>query len=440
MSHHRHACIIHHKNLVLYFISKDNKIPDVSFCKTFIDFHATRLYNRWAKKKKHQNFLNRLGISFTTSYRAYHTNVVATKGLDFIYGKKYGNLQFTPSSSPNVKKRQEARFNALVRHTFHNVKLDNNALTDDKLRAARRHKLLFQENQSFTTPIKHLRYKKKFAEPSQGYYTFPIPFPEPRTVSVPVIVETICNISSVTPTSNDIPISPANTDNWENIPEHYIPLIPQSAIYEVGSDGWLAHMKEIYDHHVLITEYEQGRINAGIQWDTTSDQGEYRMDLCNRIMEFTNAQYNYEMKLLEISLEVIPNLPTVSGSLKQGKRNKREKRQLQVLQEIEQKKQEDIEILEQLHSRVFNYENIFTIEYYTKEIGLAFQPCAIMDDRPLKRCASDNGNLDTHYGYHKDKKYLQVATLWVERKIQIGACHLIALFLPPAPSSVVLLE
>ncbi|EXX77917.1 hypothetical protein GLOIN_2v1487137 [Rhizophagus irregularis DAOM 181602=DAOM 197198] len=226
MSNNRHACIIHHKNLVLYFLSKDNKIPDVSNCKTFKDFHATRLYNRWAKKKKYQNFSNRLGISFTTSYHAYNTNVVATKGLDFIYCKKYGNLQFIPSSSPKVKKRQEARFNALVRHTFHNAKLDDNAQTNDKLRAARHHKLLFQENQRFTAPIRHLRYKKKFIEPSQGYYTFPIPFPESKTVSVPVIAETICNISSVASTSNDNPIPPANTDNWENVPEHYIPLIP----------------------------------------------------------------------------------------------------------------------------------------------------------------------------------------------------------------------
>ncbi|CAG8588913.1 hypothetical protein GLOIN_2v1883375 [Rhizophagus irregularis DAOM 181602=DAOM 197198] len=403
MSNHRHACIIHHKNLALYFISKDNKIPDVSHCKTFKNFHATRLYNRWAKKKIHQNFSNRLGISFTTSYHAYNTNVVTTKGLDFIYGKKYGNLQFTPSSSPKVKKRQEARFNALVRHTFHNAKLDDNALTEDKLRAARRHKLLFQENQRFTTPVKHLRYKKKFIEPSQGYYTFPIPFPEPTTVSVPVLVETICNVSSVASTSNDNPISPANTDNWENVPEHYIPLIPQYAVYEggrlnqpsrhkvskkklqplaVGSDGWLALMKEIYDDHVSTIKYEQGRINAGIQWDTTPDQGEYREDLCNRVMEVTNAQYNYEMKLLEISSQVIPELPTVSGPLKQCERKKREKRRLQILQDIERKKLEDTEILEELRS----------------------WPCAIMDDRPLKRRASDNGNLDTHYSYHKNKK------------------------------------
>ncbi|PKC54256.1 hypothetical protein RhiirA1_542949 [Rhizophagus irregularis] len=310
MSYHRHTCIIHHKNLVLYFISKDNKIPDVSHCKTFKNFHASRLHNRWAKKKKYQNFSNRLRISFTTSYHAYNTNVVATKKLDFIYSKKYRNLQFTPSSSPKVKKRQEA------------------------------------QNQQFTAPIKHLRYKKKFIEPSKGYYTFPISFPETKTVPAPAIAETICNVSSVASTSNGNPISLVNTDNWENIPEHYILLIPQSAIYEgsrlnqpsrikiwkknlqplaVGSDGWLAHMKEIYDHHGTMTKYEQERIIAKIQWDTTPDQGEYRKNLCNLVIEVTDAQYNYETKLLEILSEVIPELPTVSGSLKQSERKKREK-------------------------------------------------------------------------------------------------------------------
>ncbi|PKY35070.1 hypothetical protein RhiirB3_395970, partial [Rhizophagus irregularis] len=214
--------------------------------------------------------------------------------------KKYRNLQFTPSSSPKVKKRQEARFNA----------------------------------------------SKKFIEPSKGYYTFPISFPETKTVPAPAIAETICNVSSVASTSNGNPISSVNTDNWENIPEHYILLIPQSAIYEgsrlnqpsrikiwkknlqplaVGSDGWLAHMKEIYDHHGTMTKYEQERIIAKIQWDTTPDQGEYRKNLCNLVIEVTDAQYNYETKLLEILSEVIPELPTVSGSLKQSERKKREK-------------------------------------------------------------------------------------------------------------------
>ncbi|EXX79238.1 hypothetical protein GLOIN_2v1527507 [Rhizophagus irregularis DAOM 181602=DAOM 197198] len=40
-----------------------------------------------------------------------------------------------------------------------------------------------------------------------------------------------------------------------------------------------------------------------------------------------------------------------------------------------------------------------------------YGPDAIMDDRPLKRRANDNGNLDTHHGHHKDKKVCMLSTL-----------------------------
>ncbi|PKB94486.1 hypothetical protein RhiirA5_438653 [Rhizophagus irregularis] len=231
--------------------------------------------------------------------------------------------------------------------------------------------------------------------------------------------------------SNGNPTSPVNTDKWENVPEHYIPLIPVSAIYKggvlnqlsrmkiwkkklqplaVGSDGWLAHMKEIYDHHKTMMEYEQERIIAGIQWDTSPDQGEYQRDLCNVTMEFTNAHYNHGMKLTEISSEVIPDLPTVSGPLKESERKKLEKRQSQLLKEFEQRKRDNAEILENLNSWVIIYEDALA-DYFRKDISLAFQPCAIMDDRPLKRRANDNGNLDTHYGCHKDKKVCILSAL-----------------------------
>ncbi|PKC55467.1 hypothetical protein RhiirA1_475559 [Rhizophagus irregularis] len=40
-----------------------------------------------------------------------------------------------------------------------------------------------------------------------------------------------------------------------------------------------------------------------------------------------------------------------------------------------------------------------------------YGPDAIMDDRPLKRRANDNGNLDTHHGHHKDKKIYRYTLL-----------------------------
>ncbi|PKC59234.1 hypothetical protein RhiirA1_469759 [Rhizophagus irregularis] len=181
MSFKHHACtIIHHKKLTLYFTSKDNNIPDASTCKNFKDFHATRLYNRWAKTKIHNNFSNRLGISFTTSYHAY-----------------------------NIRKRQEARLNASIRHTFHNANLRVDAPMDDKLRAARCHTLLFQENQQFTKPIRHLHYKKKFIVPS-------------KIVAPDDLKDVIGSV--VSPTISD-DILPPVLDNYDNVPAHYLLLI-----------------------------------------------------------------------------------------------------------------------------------------------------------------------------------------------------------------------
>ncbi|PKK56157.1 hypothetical protein RhiirC2_800627 [Rhizophagus irregularis] len=204
---------------------------------------------------------SRTDLEFLSPHHTMHITLMLSLQKDLIlFTAKYGNLQFTPSSSPKVKKRQEA------------------------------------QNQQFTAPIKHLRYKKKFVEPSKGYYTFPISFPEIKTVHAPATAEIICNVSSVASTSNGNPTSSSTNNNWENVPEHYILLIPQYAIYEggrlnqpsrvkvrkkklqplaIGSDGWLAHMKEIYDDYETMTKYEQDRIIAGIQWDTTPDQGEY---------------------------------------------------------------------------------------------------------------------------------------------------------------------
>ncbi|UZO04895.1 uncharacterized protein OCT59_025257 [Rhizophagus irregularis] len=241
MSFHCHACITYHKKLTLYFTSKDNKIPDQ------------------CRKKK---------------------------GLNFIYGKVYRNFQRTPSSSSKVRKRQEKCFDASIRHTFRNANLRTNALLDDKLRAAQRHMLLFQETQSFTKPLTHLCYKKKFISPLQQDYSFPLSFPGTNRVSAVIATELYSNDSSIaSPTIVD-PNPPVVIDNLENVPKHYIPLIPDEPFYEgglynqpshrnirkrnlklltVGSNAWLAHMKEIYDIHIENTQYEQAKIDAGSQ-------------------------------------------------------------------------------------------------------------------------------------------------------------------------------
>ncbi|PKY32338.1 hypothetical protein RhiirB3_450456 [Rhizophagus irregularis] len=426
MSLHRHACIIHYKQLTLYFISKENKIPDDSNRNTFKDFHATRLYNRWTKKKIHHNFSNRLGISFTTTYRAFNSSVVANKGLDFIYGKVYRDFSYTPSSSTKVRLRQEKRWNALTRHTFRNAKLGADAPMEDKLRAARHHALLFQEKQLFTKPIKHLRYKKKFVAPLQGYYTFPLPPSEAKRTSVAVPSVPLLNVNSVAPVTIDDPIPPVFIDPFENVPAHYIPLIPDSPIYDggvlnqpsrnkirkrklipltVGCEAWLAHMEEIYKKHLENLQYDLDCKAAACQWDTTEEKGSYRKDLCAIIMEHTTAHHTYELKLREVSSDAqIVLAPLVRPS--NHDICNREK----FLRQKSKKAEEDKVVLEDLRNHVEHLDHAIYCGYHRPEVGLKFYPCVVMDDRILKRRALDNGNLDSHYSLHKDKKVCIIPT------------------------------
>ncbi|PKY27436.1 hypothetical protein RhiirB3_478569 [Rhizophagus irregularis] len=447
MSLHRHACVIHHKQLTLYFTSKDNKIPDISSKNSFKDFHATRLYNQWAKKRFRNHFSNRLGISFNTKYCAFNTNVVAKKGLDFIYGKVYQDFSRTPSSSPKVRKRQEKCFDALIRHTFHNADLHADAPMEDKLRAARHHVLLFQENQSITKPIKHLRYKKKFVTPLQGYYTFLIPFSETKRTSLVVPSNLPHDDSSVSsPPMVDL-APPIIVDIYKNMPAHYVPLILDSPLYDgpmkkdcviivrylcdnwwglhnqpfrsrikrhklkpltVGSEAWLAHMEEIYNIHLENLQYDLDKKSqwetsdekaAISQWETSDIKGTYRRDLCDIIMEYTTAYHNYELKLREVSAKALIVLEPLVRPSNREYRN-REKYLLQKLKNEE----EDKEILAELLNRVEHLDHAIYCEYNRIEVGLKFYPYAVMDDRILKRRAIENGNLDSHYGLHKEKK------------------------------------
>ncbi|PKC74372.1 hypothetical protein RhiirA1_388169 [Rhizophagus irregularis] len=240
-----------------------------------------------------------------------------------------------------------------MRKTFHNAKLISDAPMDDKFQAARHHKFLFQENQEFSTPIKHLRYKKKFVIPKQDDYTFQLPFPETITnLMVPASVLNHTDSSVRPPIGNPTPPSSV-IDIFENVPAHYILLILKEPLYEG------ALMKKIYDDHEEDMIYERKKTDAGIRWDTNPENGIYRQELCDVIMEYTDFRHDYELKLLEVS----STIQSVPGSL-----NKKE-----------QKK---------------------------PEVGLKYFPCALMEERLLKRRACDNGNLDTFYGLHKYKKIL----------------------------------
>ncbi|PKC52925.1 hypothetical protein RhiirA1_480375 [Rhizophagus irregularis] len=287
-----------------------------------------------------------------------------------------------------------------MRKTFHNAKLISDALMDDKLQAARHHKFLFQENQQFSTPIKHLRYKKKFVVPKQDDYTFPLPFPETNTnLMVPASGLNHTDSSVIRPLIGNSTPPSSVVDIFENVPAHYILLIPERPLYEGGLYNQPSSSKIKKRKLKPLTDmlYERKKTDAGIRWDTTPKKGIYRQELCNVIMEYTDARHDYELKLLEVS----STIQTVPGSLKKSEQKKREK-------DIAKKEQEDTQILEELLNRVITLDHAIYSEYHREEVGLKYLPCALMEKRLLKRRACDNGNLDTFYGFHKTKKFLFV--------------------------------
>uniref|UniRef100_U9TT89 Uncharacterized protein n=1 Tax=Rhizophagus irregularis (strain DAOM 181602 / DAOM 197198 / MUCL 43194) TaxID=747089 RepID=U9TT89_RHIID len=176
--------------------------------------------------------------------------------------------------------------------------------------------------------------------------------------------------SVVSPTISD-DILPPVLDNYDNVPAHYLSKHNLKPL-TVGSNAWLSHMKEIYDIYVEDMKYEQGKTDAGLRWDTTSEKGIYQEGLCNMLMEYTTARHDYELKLLEVS----SNTQTVPVSLKKSEQRKREK-------ELQKKILKDNEILERLRDRVDAIDHAIYTEYHQEEVGLKFEPCAIMNDRPL---------------------------------------------------------
>ncbi|UZN99119.1 uncharacterized protein OCT59_000399 [Rhizophagus irregularis] len=92
------------------------------------------------------------------------------------------NSKITRSDNPNVRKRQQARFERKCKQVFHKSDLTADASLEDKLLASKRKGFLFQQSQNFRKPIMHLKYKKKFQVPLQRYYTFQLPFLESSTL------------------------------------------------------------------------------------------------------------------------------------------------------------------------------------------------------------------------------------------------------------------
>ncbi|PKY45305.1 hypothetical protein RhiirA4_516346 [Rhizophagus irregularis] len=408
MSKHRSACILHHKNLVLYTTPKDEISPYNNDCRNSKDFHADLLHRRWVSKRIHNHFSQRLGISFDTKYHAYGLNNVVKKGSDCIYGKVYFNFKHRYSTCLRTEQRQHARFESSRRRIFNSSNLPPNASRDSQFLAAKRLCFLFDAEQHICKRMKHLRYKKKFITPLQSYYNFSLPFPDQDIGIIPV--------HSVK--DNNVPIDEpiVSTDTMlDKVPPHLIPLIPKDPLYvggrlnqpsflkikkknlqplAVGSDAWLAIMEEIYIEHESTKRHNEKILAYSIKWDTDSARAEYRECLLDNVMTYTNVFHDYEVKKLEVALRP-PSLP-VPKNTKKGKQKKKNK---QVDNASTSTFTPDIktdkEILEDLDNSVRSYESH---AYMTRRQATLYEPdTMVMDANLTKRCADINGNLDSHY-------------------------------------------
>ncbi|PKY56014.1 hypothetical protein RhiirA4_475965 [Rhizophagus irregularis] len=99
--------------------------------------HANLLYNRWYLRTTKSIFSQRLGISYTSTYRARDSQHV---GHRHMYSKKIHNLQHTPSYNPRTAKKQKMRFERSYRRIFNGMKIsvDANDEWSKKLSMARK--------------------------------------------------------------------------------------------------------------------------------------------------------------------------------------------------------------------------------------------------------------------------------------------------------------
>ncbi|CAB5392212.1 unnamed protein product [Rhizophagus irregularis] len=172
------------------------------------------------------------------------------------------NFRSTPSPNSRTAKRQQMRFERSCHRILSQevIKPGTVSSTLTKLAAAKKGWFLFLPSQKFTTPLKHLRYKKTVDIPKQKDYNFTIPHYFGTNMNTTKASRTTNNISIVT----DSTLIPASNDEllytvipYNPIPDMFIPLkyrdiIPPDPIYDnfgsfivPGSREWFTYMYQL---------------------------------------------------------------------------------------------------------------------------------------------------------------------------------------------------
>ncbi|CAG8739074.1 15202_t:CDS:1 [Rhizophagus irregularis] len=225
-------------------------------------FHANLTFDRWIKKESKSIFSSRTGISHNSRYIVCNSNHKSRPGRTHIYHKLMNNFQITPSPNLRTARKQKIRYERSCRRILSQEVIKPGAIssTSTKLAAAKKGRFLFLPSQKFTTPLKHLRYKKTVDIPKQKDYNFTIPHYFSTNTNVTSRPMATKNISIATATtsalvSNDelvYTVTPYNPVPDMFIPIKYRDIIPPDSIYDnfgsfivPGSREWFTYMYQL---------------------------------------------------------------------------------------------------------------------------------------------------------------------------------------------------
>ncbi|PKK69087.1 hypothetical protein RhiirC2_781440 [Rhizophagus irregularis] len=203
-----------------------------------------------------------MGISYNSRYIVCNSNRKFKPGRTHIYHKLMNNFQLTPSPNPRTAIKQKIRFERSCRRILSQEVIKPGAVssTSTKLAAAKKGRFLFLPSQKFTTPLKHLRYKKTVDIPKQKDYNFTIPHYFGNNMNTTNKSKTTSNTSSATAmtsasvANNEIlfTVAPYNPTPDMFIPLKYRDIIPPDPIYDTlgsfiipGSREWFAYMYQL---------------------------------------------------------------------------------------------------------------------------------------------------------------------------------------------------
>ncbi|EXX60774.1 hypothetical protein RirG_176820 [Rhizophagus irregularis DAOM 197198w] len=277
-------------------------------------FHANLTFDRWIKKESKSIFSSRTGISYNSKYVVCNSNRKLRPGRTHIYHKLMNNFQLTPSPNLRTAKKQQIRFERSCHRILSQEVTKPGAVssTSTKLATAKKGRFLFLPSQKFTTPLKHLRYKKTVDIPKQKDYNFTIPHyfgTNTNTTSRPKATSNFSIATATTSASvlnNEIlyTVAPYNPTPDMFIPLKYRDIIPPDPIYDhFGSFIALALGNDTHDER--LRKADDAKFTARI--DELTVEGEasrvrYQQHLEERSKEITDLIIQEDIRIHDLAL------------------------------------------------------------------------------------------------------------------------------------------